>query len=341
MKNKLTRRELITFGAGAAALGLWTGCEKAAAPAPATGGVPARANALNEEYVWLTANASLPLFVAHDHQALRQAGEELGVRVTIAGPNNLDIPALIAAFEQTIARKPTGIMVLGWDPSALVPVINRALDAGIPTICVDADVPDSRRIAFVGTDWHDLGKRQAEAMVQALHGRKGKVALLGLIDQVIDQQAFRGFREVAERAGLTVQDPQHDKGNAAEAARVAAGLIQGTPDLVGLAGFDSESGPGLGQAIKEARKIGQIIGTCVDAEEPHLRLLKEGVLAACVGQKRELFTYLGVKCLFEIVHSKLRFTADDKRAGLWPVPVHYSTGTYTVTRETVDLFLKG
>jgi ABC-type sugar transport system substrate-binding protein len=177
-------------------------------------------------------------------------------------------------------------------------------------------------------------------MVKALEGRKGKIALLGLIEQSIDQAAFAGFRSVAEKAGLEVMEPQQDKGNTVEATRVAAGLIQGTPDLVGMAGFDSESGPGMAQAIKEAGKIGKIMATCVEAEEPHLRFLQEGVLTACVGQKRELFTYLGLKALYDLNHSPIRFTPDDKKVGVWPCALNYNTGTYTVTKETVSLFLK-
>src|SRR5690348_2719210 len=60
----------------------------------------------DEEYVWLSANANLPLFVAHDHPALKVVGEELGVKVTIAGPNSVDIRGLVEAVEQTTARKP-------------------------------------------------------------------------------------------------------------------------------------------------------------------------------------------------------------------------------------------
>ena len=101
-----------------------------------------------------------------------------------------------------------------------------AVEAGIAVVCVDADVPASKRLAFVGTDWYDLGIRQAEAMVKALAGKKGRVALLGLIDQVIDQNAFNGFRSVAEKAGLTCAEPQHDKGNQAEAGRLIRGLNQ-------------------------------------------------------------------------------------------------------------------
>ncbi|HMJ66559.1 MAG TPA: substrate-binding domain-containing protein [Candidatus Binatia bacterium] len=334
----INRRQALQAGA-LGALGVFTGCEKAPQQKRSGADGTGRSYA-DEEYVWISANSNLPLFTAHDHPALKLVGEELGVKTQIAGPNSIDIPGLVAAIEQTAARKPAGMMVVGWDPKALVPAINMAVEGGVPVVCVDADVSASKRLAFIGTDWYDLGVRQGEAMIKALGGKKGKVALLGLIEQSIDQQAFAGFRSVVEKSGVTVLDPQQDRGNQAEAARVAAAIIQAHPDLVGMAGFDSESGPGMGQAIKEAEKAGKIVATCVEAEQQHLRLIKEGVLTAGVGQKRELFTYMGVKALFEIRHSRLRFTSDDGAAGVTPIPVNYNTGTYTVTRENVHLFLK-
>jgi ABC-type sugar transport system substrate-binding protein len=338
--NEFSRRDLLKLAAlGGVAVPFLAGCEKAETPA-VSGSPGGKAANPNEEYVWLSANANLPLFTAHDHPALRLAGQELGVKVSIAGPSSIDIPGLVAAVEQTTARKPAGLMVVGWDPSALVPPINAAVAAGIPVVCVDADVPASKRLSFIGTDWFEIGVRQGEAMVRALAGRKGKVALLGLIEQEIDQKAFAGFRSVAEKTGLICLEPQQDKGNTAEATRVAAGIIQGASDLVGMAGFDSESGPGMAQAIKEAGKTGKILATCVEAEAPHLRFLKEGVLTACVGQKRALFTYLGVKALYDLNHSSIKFTNNDKAAGVLPIAANYNTGTYTVTRETVDFFLK-
>ncbi len=344
MNNRfLSRRDLLgTVGmfSGAGLMAGFAGCEEP--PHSQTGQgvqVGGSQSYAHEEYVWISAVANLPLFTKRDHPALQMVGQELGVQVTIAGPNTIDIPGLVSAIEQTAARKPAGMMVVGWDPSALVSPINRAMAAGIPVVCIDADVAASNRIAFIGTDWYDLGVRQAQGMLEALGGRKGEVALLGLIEQSIDQEAFAGFRSVVEPAGLTVLPPQQDKASQVEAARVMASLIQAHPKLVGAAGFDAESGPGMGQAIKEAGKAGQIIATCVDDQEQHLRLLKEGVLHVCVGQKRELFTYLGVQALFAINHSPIKFTSDDKAAGIYPVPVAYNTGAYTITKENVDLFL--
>ena len=99
-----------------------------------------------------------------------------------------------------------------------------------------------------------------------------------------------------------------------------------------MAGFDSESGPGMGQAIREAGKGGHMVATCVEAEEQHLRLVKEGMLHACVGQKRALFTYQGVKTLDAIATpvppSCLPPTIGRPAS---PRPVILHTGTYTVT----------
>lgn len=327
--------------AGVTAAAGFTGCGRRGG-APASGEQPARRQDLSaEDYVWLSANAYLPLYAAHDHPALAEAGRELGVRVTVAGPNTVDIPGLVAAIEQTIARRPTGMMVVGWDPSALVPVIDKAVDSGIPVVCVDADVPASKRVAFIGTDWYDVGVQQGHAMVAELAGRKGKVAMLGLIEVYTDQQAFAGFRSVMEKAGCEALEPQQDRGNQAEAARVAAAILQATPDLVGIAGFDSESGPGIALAIKESHKTGKVVGTAVDAEEQHLAALQEGVLSALVMQKRELFTYYGVKALFDYVHPSLRLTKDDRRAGVSPIPAVFSTGTCIITRRNLKFFLRG
>jgi ABC-type sugar transport system substrate-binding protein len=74
------------------------------------------------------------------------------------------------------------------------------------------------------------------------------------------------------------------------------------------------------------------VGTTVQAEGQMLRFIKEGVMTAAVMQKRKLFTYQGVKALFDAVHSPIRFTPDDRRAGITPIPANYSTGTFVITR---------
>jgi ABC-type sugar transport system substrate-binding protein len=335
-----SRRSWLTNLALAGSAGWLVSCRQEQNPSPATNGPKSKADYSNEEYVWISPHANLPLYKAHDHPALQLAANELGVKVTITGPSTLDMSMFVNMIETTIARRPAGLLISAWDPSVVIAPIAKAFEAQVPVVTVDVDAPTSKRLTFVGTNWFDLGVRQGEAMASALAGKKGQVALLGLTEQYIDQQAFAGFKSVIEKAGLTAMEPQHDHGDSAIAARVASTLIQSTPDLVGLAGFDSESGPGIGLAVKEAGKVGQIIVTCVDAEPVHLKLIKEGVITAAIGQKRELFTYLGLRVLFDLNHSPLKFTANDHKAGIFAAPEIINTGSYTVTRDNVDVFLR-
>src|SRR5687768_2554459 len=114
MRN-LNRREALRHAglvAGFGAVASISGCDTAGDD----GAARDTGDYSGEEYVWISANSNLPLFVAHDHPALKVAEGAFGVKTSIAGPDTIDIPGLIAAIEQAAARKPAGMMVVGWDP---------------------------------------------------------------------------------------------------------------------------------------------------------------------------------------------------------------------------------
>src|SRR5688572_14476738 len=83
MNTQLTRRDLLklaSLGTAGTTLGMLSGCEQRETNTPASASsAAAKSINPNEEYVWLSANANLPLFTAHDHPALELAGKELGV----------------------------------------------------------------------------------------------------------------------------------------------------------------------------------------------------------------------------------------------------------------------
>jgi hypothetical protein len=84
-EKRVTRRDVLRSAgilAGATFLAGLTGPEKSF-------GQETGKSSKDEEYVLLSANANLPLFVAHDHPALKLIGEVLCVKVTIAGPNSV------------------------------------------------------------------------------------------------------------------------------------------------------------------------------------------------------------------------------------------------------------
>ena len=121
------------------------------------------------------------------------------------------------------------------------------------------------------------------------------MGILGLNNM---EAGFKGLLDVFKKyPGIEVVGKFDDKANVEEAAKITSDLLSAHPDITAFAGFDSNSGPGIALAIKEAGKVGKIKITCVDWEPEHLSLVKQGVIQMLAGQKRELFTWYGAQFL--------------------------------------------
>lgn len=292
----------------------------------------------DEEYVMVTTAINLPLYVGHDQKAFRAWGEKMGVRVSILGPSEWDVPAQIATMEQVIGGKPAGLLINGTDPGIAI-AIRKAVEAGIPTVVYDSEIPASNRHCFIGSDWYEMGRLQGERMATLIGGR-GKVACMGILGMENMEAGFRGFQDALKKhPGIEFIGTYDDKANVETAAKITADLLAAHPDLAGLGGFDSNSGPGMALSVREGGKGGKIKITTVDAEPEHLKLVKEGVIHYLVGQKRELFTALGAQLLFDMRHKTVPLSADDARAGVVPIPKTIITGSVEIDRTNVDAFL--
>jgi len=291
----------------------------------------------NEEYVMVTTFVNFPMYVNHDQEAFHRWGKKMGVRTTVLGPSEWDVVQQIAFIEQVIPSKPTGLLINGTDP-AIAGAINKAVDAGIPTVVYDSDIEGSKRHAFLGTDWYEIGRLQGEAMVDLIGG-KGKVAYVGLIGQTNMENGYRGLLDVLKKyPDIEVLGKHDSKGSTEEAAKVSSDLMSAHPDLAGLCGFDATTGPGLALAVKEAGKVGDVKITTVDWEPEHLRLVREGVIQVLIGQKRELFTWYGAQFLFDMVHNTNMLSQNDDAANITNVPYSVNTGLLTITSENIDQF---
>ncbi len=279
-----------------------------------------------------------------DYDGAQLACDEIsrwtGDKVTweIVGPTEMNLVAEAQAMEAAIAKRPDGFMVICWDAKTMTPPINKAMDAGIPVVTIDADAPDSKRLCYIGTDWYTLGQDLANALAKEI-GNKGKVAMIGLVGADNMETAFRGFTDVmAKFPDIKVVAKEHDNSNKAEAARIATALMQKYPDLAGLAGFDSESGPGIARAVKEAGKAGKVKVVGNDLNADQITYLKDGTEQFVLGQKRVFFGYWGVMTLWLHLKSSLKFTDNDKTIGVENIPPRIVTGFLRATKESVDSY---
>lgn len=262
------------------------------------------------------------------------------VTFEVVGPSENDILKEVEAMESAISKKPDGFMVICWDGKMLQAPIDKAMDAGIPVVTIDADSPDSKRLCYIGTDWYTLGKTLGEALMKEIGG-KGKVAMLGLVGADNMETAFQGFNDVAKNyPDVQVVAKEHDNGEPEQSAKIAAALMAKYPDLAGFAGFDAGSAPGIATAIKEAGKAGKVKLVGNDMNTAQLQALQDGTEQYILGQKREFFGYWGVMTLFIHLKTSVKFTSDDAKIGAVNIPPRIVTGFHYATPDNVALFME-
>ena len=289
---------------------------------------------LLEEYVWISKIAYHPVFTGHAHPVLRRLASQYNVEISIAGPEDTDPAGCIHAIEDSIRRGVAGIMIIGWGDPGTGEAIDRALDAGIPVVTVDNDVPDSRRLAHIGTDWARMGAAMADFLADSLAGR-GKVLMIGIRGLENMEAGFQGFqRRMSTYPEIRLMGPVDDldvRFDRAEA--IVAEHLAEHPDLAGIAGFDGNSGPGAARALEKAGREGTVRLVCVDADAPQIEYVRGGVIDAAFCQKREAFTFLAFQMLHAYNHGA---EVSGYRPGLINIPGNIDTGHIVVTTDNVD-----
>jgi len=305
---------------------LFGGGKKGEEAAPKKEAVAEKKDVSADEYVNVLALSSLPMFAENDHAGLFAFEKEYGVKVTVAGPTEWDMDAHARTIEEVAARKPAGILVHGFSP-ALKGAIDKAMDAGVPVVCVDGDVPDSKRMSFIGTDWYQVGVVHAHEMAR-LTGGKGKVAAMMVIGIDIYEYCAQGYKDgLANYPGMELIGVFNDETDPAVAARLTNELVSAHPDLAGISNFDATT-PGVGAAIKELGVAGKVKVTGMNVDPPQIKYLEEGVIQVLVGQKRALFGYYGAKMLYDYNHSPVNITPNDAGVGVTNIPPRVDTGIF-------------
>ena len=290
-----------------------------------------------ETYVWIGAVVEIPYFI--DHRAgIEAAGKELGVETKFLGPTGYDMSAMVNTIEQAIAENPAGIEIIGF-VEELAPAINKAIEAGIPVVTLDADTATSDRYTFIGTGNYNAGRQSAQILGDALGG-EGKVAVTSVVGQTNLDERLQGFTDELEENYpgmelIQVVDHGSDEQKAADGVKA---VIQANPDLAGVAAVEATGGNGAATAVKEMDRVGDIVIVSMDRDDTTLKAIEDGVIYASVAQRTALMSYLGVKLMYYYNHGRIPITQDDDAAGIISMPGTVDTGTIVINAENAAYF---
>jgi|GEM_PF-800541 len=289
-----------------------------------------------EEYVWISKVVHDPAFSSRSRPILLRLAEHYNVQIAIAGPENNDTDSYVKAVYDAIQRKIAGLMIVGWGDAEVVPAVDAAVNSGIPVVCIDRDIPRSKRHAYVGTDWYRMGSTMADNLA-ALIKNRGKVLTLGAFNLDHVKAGVQGFRQqMAHYSDIEVLAAVAEP--AAESNptdNLMAALHRAPNDLNGIVGFDGNCGFTAVSVLEKLNLIDSVKLICVDADAPQFQLVRSGAVDAAFYQKSEVSTYLAFQLLHDYNHGS-RVTGYSP--GAINIPGNIDTGFIIVTRDNIDSF---
>lgn len=326
-----------------ASLALLAACATTDQPAAETSGEQQGSTVLAEdhsedEYIYVSAMGNLEFFNAHKY-GWQVAGEQLGVTTSYVGPAEYDMNAMVAAFDQAIAREPKGIVVFAVEP-VLEPSIDKAVEAGIPVVTILGDLPDTQRLAFVGSYQFDLGYVGGKNLAEALGG-EGKVAILSIPSVGMFDAREEGYRTAfAEYPGIEVVQVGDTKADTVTSINTAKDILQRFPDLAAFACTDSTGGIGAATAVEELDKVGEVAIVSMDRNSDVLEKIREGVVTGTVAQNDAAMAYWALLVLYNYNYNPAPLTSDNVAAAVNSGPSTVYMAVNYVDASNLEYFLE-
>jgi ribose transport system substrate-binding protein len=300
--NVLLHRRLALIIALAAAPLTWCGC----APPASDSGTERKPRialimkSLANEFFITMENG------ARAHQQANAAAYDLlanGIK------DELDVGRQIDLVEQMIAQRVDAIVIAPADSKALVPVCQKAQQAGIVVVNIDNKFDDAVlassqvRIPFVGPDNRQGARIVGEHL--AKHLQPGdKVALVeGAPNAFNGVQRKFGFEDAMEAAGMIIVSSQSGYWEMDKANQVVAALITEHPDLKAILCANDSMALGAVAALRDARKLEAVKVVGYDNIAAAQRLLQEGHLLATADQHADQLAVFGIEYALEMLES--------------------------------------
>ncbi|MBH8611123.1 sugar ABC transporter substrate-binding protein [Pseudomonas mohnii] len=209
--------------------------------------------------------------------------------------------------EQMILAKVNALVIAPADSKAMVPVIKKAVDAGITVINIDNQldpaVVKSKNInvSFVGPDNRKGARLVGEYLAKQLKAGDEVGIIEGVSTTTNAQARTAGFKDAMEASQVKVVSVQSgdweiDKGN-----KVAASILSEYPQVKALLAGNDSMAVGVVSAVRAAGKAGrvQVVGyDNINAIKP---MLKDGRVLATADQFAARQAVFGIETALKII----------------------------------------
>jgi ribose transport system substrate-binding protein len=260
------------------------------------------------------------------------AAKEGGATLQFQGPTSNSATAEIQAFSAAAATAPDGMLVAPFSNTGFSTTVKSLMAKGAPVWATGQTLDPAAAYGTTITDYlksaEDLGE-----IIGDLSGGSGSVGLIAdTTGNKTDSDRYTQLVPELESKypDLDILSPEYAENSTSKSSTVAAALLQGHPDMKVIYATSGPEAVGAAAAIKAAGKTDSVKLVSFDSSPDQIELMKNGQLAATVGQSPYQAAYIGTQKVIEWVR-------DNPDGGTVPASDEITaTPTLLLTPDNVD-----
>ncbi len=237
---------------------------------------------------------------------VEDAAEELGVSATVGGATEeTAVQEQIDRINADLTNQPDALVVSPTQAEQLEPVLQDAVDEGVPVLLVDTSIEGwDGAETFIGTDNYDLGQDAGEFLTEQrddgevlfIRGVPGNPATDDRVDGVADVLEGTDFEVVADLSADS---------DRAEARAVTADALQSNPDLSVIFAGNDDMALGAVEAVRGAGlDLDDFFIMGVDGTEDALDSIIAGDLDATMAQGAYDMGFQGIEEAIRVIEGE-------------------------------------
>lgn len=218
-----------------------------------------------------------------------------------------DTSSQIRIVEQMIASKVNALVIAPADSKALVPVIKKAVDAGITVVNIDNQLDPGvlkskgMSVPFVGPDNRKGAKLVGDYLGRDLNPGDEVGIIEGVPTTTNAQQRTAGFKDAMEARQMKIVSVQSGDWEIAKGNAVASAMLNEHPNLKALLAGNDSMALGAVAAVRAAGKAGQVKVVGYDNIKAIQPMIADGRVLATADQFAARQAMFGIDAALKII----------------------------------------
>jgi ribose transport system substrate-binding protein len=205
------------------------------------------------------------------------AAKSAGAQIVHYIPRSESETEQLGLIDEVIRNKPDALVLAPFDPTAMLPAVDKLNAAGIPVTNVNERLAGGKVVAYVGTDDYQLALTTARYLIDAM-GKKGNVVILegpeNLPTSIARVKAYKDIlKEYPDVKLLASKSANYARTPAIDTMKSFLRLY---PQIDGVLAANDPMAIGAIESLKAAKRKSLVVG--INASRKVIELIKSGDL---------------------------------------------------------------